>query len=196
MRDPSAATGASPVTAGIGARIMMLPQPLTYKPDEVNTPGAYVELDGPEGSLGTWLVSPLLGAPQTFSYQGHTWEITLRLKRYYRPFFLTLLKVTNDVFPGTDIPKNFSSRVHLRSDDGHDDRDVLIFMNNPLRYGGATFYQYQMNAAGRMSVFEVVRNPSWLVPYIACGMMGVGLVIQFGLTLIGFLRKRSAAGAT
>jgi hypothetical protein len=196
MRDQAAPAGAAPATAGVGARIVMMPQPLTYKPDEVNTPGAYVELAGPEGSLGTWLVSPLLGAPQTFPYQGHTWEITLRLKRYYRPFSLTLLKVTHDVYPGTDIPKNFSSRVRLRSDDGRDDREVLIFMNNPLRYGGATFYQYQMNAASHMSVLEVVRNPGWLLPYVACGMMGVGLLFQFGLTLAGFIRKRSAAAAT
>jgi hypothetical protein len=193
MRDQTAPASASPVTAGIGDRIMMLPQPLTYRTDEVNTPGAYVEIAGPDGPLGTWLVSPLLGAPQTFPFQGHTWELTLRLKRYYRPFALTLLKVTNDVYPGTDIPKNFSSRIHLRSDDGRDDREILIYMNNPLRYGGATFYQYQMNAASHMTVFEVVRNPGWLLPYVACSMMAVGLVFQFGLTLIGFLRKRSAA---
>ena len=191
MRDQPAPAGAPAATAGVGSRIMMLPQPLTYKPDELNTPGAYVEIAGPDGPLGTWLVSPLLGSNQTFPFQGHTWEITLRLKRYYRPFALTLLKVNHDVYPGTDIPKNFSSRVHLRSDDGRDDREVLIFMNNPLRYGGATFYQYQMNAASHMSVFEVVRNPGWLLPYVACGMMGFGLLIQFSLTLAGFIRKRS-----
>jgi ABC-type transport system involved in cytochrome c biogenesis permease subunit len=193
MRDAAAPAAASPATAGIGARIMMLPQPLTYRTDEVNLPGAYVELAGADGSLGTWLVSPQLGAGQSFSYQGHTWEITLRLRRYYRPYALTLLKVTNDIFPGTDIPKNFSSRVHLHSDDGHDDRDVLIYMNNPLRYRGVTYYQYQMNAASHLTVFEVVRNPSWLLPYIACGMIALGLLIQFGLSLAAFIGRRSTA---
>jgi len=195
MRDQAPAAGTAPVIAGVGARILMQAQPLTYKPEELNTPGAFVELAGPDGALGTWLVSPLLTAPQTFGYQGHTWEITLRLKRYYRPFSLTLLKVNHDVYPGTDIPKNFSSRVRLRSDDGRDDREVLIFMNNPLRYGGATFYQYQMNAASHLSVLEVVRNPGWLLPYIACAMMAVGLIIQFSFTLVGFFTKRSAAAA-
>lgn len=38
------------------------------------------------------------------------------------------------------IPKNFASRVRVRSDDGHDDRGVVIFMNNPLRYQGQTYY--------------------------------------------------------
>ncbi|HEY4301833.1 MAG TPA: cytochrome c biogenesis protein CcsA [Candidatus Didemnitutus sp.] len=189
MRDASA-SGPNPATMGIGTRVQMLPQPPTYQPDEVNMPGAYVEIAGTEGPLGTWLVSPQLGAPQTFAYQGHNWEIVLRLKRYYRPFALTLLKVRNDIYPGTDIPKNFSSRIRLKSDNGHDDRDVLIYMNNPLRYGGATFYQYQMNAAGHLSVLEVVHNPGWILPYIACGMMALGLAMQFGQTLVGFVSRR------
>jgi hypothetical protein len=193
MRNGPAPTGMTVATAGVGASIMMLPQPVTYKSDEVNTPAAYIEIAPPEGALGTWLVSPSLGAPQTFSYGNRTWELSLRLKRSYQPFSLHLLQVNHDVYPGTDIPKNFSSRVRLKSDDGKDDRDVLIFMNNPLRYGGMTFYQYQMNAASRMTVFQVVRNPGWLLPYVACIMMGVGLCIQFGITLAGFIRKRSAA---
>jgi hypothetical protein len=192
MRDASSPSP-SPATAGVGTRVAMTPLPVTYKPDEVNTPGAYVEIVAPEGSLGTWLVSPLLGAPQTFLYQGHTWQLTLRLKRFYYPFSIQLLKVTHEVYPGTEIPKNFASRVRVRSDDGKTDRETVVFMNNPLRFGGETFYQYQMNAASRMSVFQVVRNPGWLLPYVACVMMGVGLVLQFGFSLFGFIRKRTDA---
>jgi hypothetical protein len=67
-----------------------------------------------------------------------------------------------------------------------------------LRYGGYTYYQYQMDAgqaaqqAGRMptSVLQVVRNPSWLTPYIGCAMVGAGLVIQFLYHLTGFVSKR------
>ncbi|HVU18697.1 MAG TPA: cytochrome c biogenesis protein CcsA [Candidatus Didemnitutus sp.] len=195
MRDASA-TGPNPATMGIGTRVELVPQPLTYRTDEANMPGAFVEIAGTEGSLGTWLVSPQLGAPQTFAYQGHNWELVLRLHRTYRPFSLTLLKVHNDIYAGTDIPKDFSSRVRLKSDDGHDNREVLIYMNNPLRYRGVTFYQYQMNAAGHLSVFEVVHNPGWLLPYIACSMMALGLAIQFGISLVGFTARRSGkAGA-
>jgi len=176
---------------GMGSRVALIPLPVTYKPDENNHPGALVELTGPEGPLGTWLVSPMLGAPQTFSVQGHTWEIALRLKRYYQPFSIHLIKVTHDVYPGTEIPKNFASRVRVRSDDGKEDRETTIYMNNPLRFGGMTFYQYQMNAANQMSAFQVVRNPGWLLPYIACIMMGLGLIIQFSITLFGFIDKRS-----
>jgi hypothetical protein len=69
-------------------------------------------------------------------------------------------------------------------------------MNNPLRYAGQTYYQYQMSAPQAQtgeSVLEVVRNPSWRLPYIACVLVALGLVIQFGIHLFGFARRRAAA---
>ena len=77
-------------------------------------------------------------------------------------------------------------------------REVEISMNHPLRYGGYTYYQYQM-AAGEMvertgqkasSTLQVVRNPSWLTPYVGCAMVGLGLVVQFLYHLVGFVSKR------
>ena len=195
MREPATGAGAPAATSGIGARVLMLPAPMTYKPDERNMPGAFLEITGPAGPLGTWIVSPQIDMPQTFALDGRTWEIALRFQRYYRPFAITLLKFSHDKYPGTEIPKNFSSRVRVKSDDGKDDREVLIFMNNPLRYGGLTFYQAGFENNDRVTILQVVRNPGWLLPYIACIMMGTGLVIQFGLTLAGFIRKRSAAPA-
>lgn len=193
MGSPDTRPGAPVATQGVGARVQVLPLPLTYKPDEINQPAAFVEIITTEGTLGTWVVSPMVGMPQTFAYQGRTWELALRLKRHYLPFSLNLLQVTHDKYPGTEIPKNFASRVRLKDTAGHEDREVVIFMNNPLRHGGQTFYQYQMNAAGKMSAFQVVSNPGWLMPYIACIMMGVGLTLQFCISLAGFIRKRSAA---
>ena len=55
-------------------------------------------------------------------------------------------------------------------------------MNTPLRHEGKTFYQYQMNKAADYTVFQVVRNPSWLVPYIACILVSIGLLWQFSFT--------------
>jgi hypothetical protein len=85
--------------------------------------------------------------------------------------------------------------VRLKSDDGKEDREVLIFMNNPLRYGGLTFYQAGFEQGDRTTILQVVRNPGWLIPYIACIMMGTGLVVQFAITLAGFIRKRSKTTA-
>ncbi len=195
MGAPSGRPDAPVATQGIGPRVQVLPLPLTYKPDEINLPAAFVEIITTEGTLGTWVVSPMITAPQVFNYQGRNWEVALRLKRHYLPYSLSLLQVTHEKYPGTEIPKNFASRVRLRDDASHEDREVVIFMNNPLRHGGQTFYQYQMNAAGKMSAFQVVSNPGWLMPYIACILMGVGLTFQFCLSLAGFIRKRSAAAA-
>ena len=192
MRSQAPNAPPSPATMDIGPQLAVTPQPITYKQDERNMPTACVELIGPEGSLGIWLVSPWIEQSQAFDYAGRTWQLVMRSKRYYTPYAMTLLQLKNDVYPGTDIPKNFSSQVRIH-DEVKGDRDVLIYMNNPLRYGGLTYYQYQMNKANGLSVLQVVRNPSWRLPYLACLLVALGLVIQFGLHLIGFIRKRSAA---
>ncbi len=184
----------SPATAGLGPQLMAAPQPITHRDDERNLPTAFVELAGSDGSLGVFLVSTHLVRQQTFEHAGRKWKIALRIRRIYYPFSLTLNELRHDVYPGTDIPKNFSSRVQLKTPDGREDREVLIFMNNPLRYGGQTFYQYQMDRSSGFTVFQVVRNPSWLVPYIACSLMTLGLLIQFSIHLVGFVRRRAAAG--
>ena len=163
---------------------------MTYKQDETNVPTAYVELIATDASLGTFLVSTGLTEPQTFDYAGKTWKISLRSKRIYRPFSLTLQKFSHDRYAGTDIPKNFSSRIHLNTPDGRDDRDVVIYMNNPLRYAGLTFYQAGFANNDRTTVLQVVRNPSWLLPYVACSVMSAGLLIQFGIHLLGFFSRR------
>jgi ResB-like family len=197
MRTDAPNAPPSLATQGFGARILATPLPITYKPDERNLPTAFIELVGPEGSLGTWLVSPQLPMPQRFDYGGKTWKIALRFERSYKPFSLTLLKFTHDIYAGTDIPKNFSSRIRLTTPDGQNDREVLIYMNNPLRYAGLTFYQASFEKDNdKVTILQVVRNPSWLLPYVACALMGLGLVVQFGLHLIGFIGKRRPAPAT
>ena len=182
----------SAATQGVGPQILATLKPLTFKADERNLPAAYVELAGPEGPVGTWLVSPQL-EPQRFDYGGRSWKIALRFARHYAPYTLTLLKFSHDRYPGTEIPLNFSSRLRLTTPDGRDDREVLIYMNNPLRYAGLTFYQAGFENNDRTTVLQVVRNPSWQLPYIACGVMALGLVWQFGLHLVGFVGRRRRA---
>jgi len=194
MRGPMLGTEAPGIaTQGVGPQVIATVKPLTYKEDERNIPSAYIELVGAEGSLGTWLVSPALEEPQTFTAAGRTWKMDLRFARHYRPFSLTLLKFSHDRYAGTDIPKNFSSRIRLTTPDGRDDREVLIYMNNPLRYAGLTFYQAGFENNDSTTVLQVVRNPSWLIPYIACGVITLGLLLQFGIHLAGFFTKRRAA---
>ena len=194
MRAGDAAAAAGPqATAGMGDHVTASPQPVTHKPDERNIPSAILELIGTEGSLGTYLVSGHFPTLQALTYAGRTWKIGLRVQRAYQPFSLTLLKFSHDTYAGTDIPKNFSSRLRLATPGGRDDREVLVYMNNPLRYAGLTFYQAGFENNDRTTILQVVRNPSWLVPYIACGLMTLGLIFQFGLHLFGFVRKPAVA---
>jgi hypothetical protein len=69
VRMRSQVPGAPPsmATMGDGADMVAEPAPVTYKEDENNWPTGYVELTGPEGSLGVWLVSTMLEEPQAFS---------------------------------------------------------------------------------------------------------------------------------
>ena len=175
-----------------GEHLTASPAPITYKQNERNIPIAQVELIGPDGSLGTWNVTAHPAVmPHRFDYAGRPYSIALRFTRDYKPFALTLLKFSHDRYAGTEIPKNFSSNIRLQTPGGTDDREVLIYMNNPLRYSGYTFYQasYDENDP-TVTILQVVRNPSWLIPYIACSMMTFGLLLQFGIHLFAFLGKR------
>ena len=181
------------VGQGVGASGLFLrPRPVEASSDTRNTPAARIELVGDQGSLGTWILSSQLAAPQGFDLGGRHYEMALRVKRHYKPYTLTLLDLRHDVYKGTDIPRNFSSMVRLQNPSTGEDREVLIYMNNPLRYQGDTFYQYQMNKASDLSVLQVVRNPSWLTPYLACVLVGLGLTVQFLTHLFGFIKRRSA----
>ena len=51
-------------------------------------------------------------------------------------------------------------------------------MNEPLRYAGYTFFQSSFTDDEKTSVFQVVKNPSWLIPYISSAIIVVGLFVQ------------------
>jgi len=192
MLDQVPSTPASIATQDIGTRIKNIPLPLTYKPNERNLAAAYIELIGPQGSLGTWLVSTQLIKKQTLEVAGRTYSLGLRFSRHYKPYSIKLLDFTHDVYAGTDIPKNFSSRINLNTPDGVEDREILIYMNHPLRHEGLTFYQAGFDNNDRTSILQVVRNPSWLLPYISCTLMGIGLLVQFLISLFRFSKRRRA----
>ena len=184
-------------TQGPGAMIAVEAVPPTTAQDERDVPAAAIEIQPKDGSasLGTWLVSDALGAPQTFSCAGHNFRIAMRTARYYKPYSVTLQKFTHERYAGTEIPKNFASKVTLIDPERNVNRDVLIYMNHPLRYRGETFYQAGFQQDDRATILQVVHNPSFLAPYVACVIVAAGLLVQFGFHLVGFARKRRAATA-
>ncbi len=184
---------ASLATAGVGADVKVVAQPVVVSDNEMNQTSVFVEPVLKGQSFGTWLVSPGLAAPQTFVDEGQTYAMAMQHRRYYLPYSITLKDFRHDVYAGTDIPKNFSSLVHISHPAKNEERDVLIYMNQPLRYEGRTFYQASYGKEGKLSILQVVQNPGWTLPYISCGIITLGLLLHFGLTLRRSLQQRRAA---
>ncbi len=228
FRAPMMQNGPPLATNGVATDFDFHPAPEEKTMDRKNVPTALIEIIGTGGSLGNWVVSDWtaddamireleesytqeklgadmvkniitrLVAPQTVFVGGKKYTFALRPERIYHPFSLTLLQTTHDIYPGTDIPKNFQSRVQLKNPQTGENREVAISMNHPLRYAGLTFYQYQMDASdvaqqaglAPLSALQVVRNPAWLTPYLGCALVAAGLVTQFMFHLVGFISKR------
>lgn len=175
--------------------IVVTPQAETYAEDDINTATAYVEVFNGEDSLGIWLVSNVIDErfpPQIVQSGDQSWEIALRFTRQYYPFEIELIDFSHDKYPGTEIPFNYSSEVMVHHmEDSTKSQKALIYMNHPLRYEGHTFYQASFANQDKTSIFQVVRNPGWLLPYISVLLMGLGMCVQFGMHFFKFLGKRS-----
>ena len=185
------------VSQGLGSGLHLLPLKPTVSMEQRNIPSAIVEVVTPQGPLGTWLVSSQTARKQQFAYQNKTYELGMRFKRYYKPFNLTLLKFAHDRYRGTDIPKNFASRVQIQKASTGENREVEISMNKPLRYNGETYYQagfdeHNDEREHKITILQVVHNPSWLTPYFSCVLVAFGMIVQFAAHLIGFAKRRSA----
>ncbi|MSU63741.1 MAG: ResB protein required for cytochrome C biosynthesis [Pedosphaera sp.] len=214
VADPNALRG----THGVGTRLTFAPLSKTAKMDEANFPAAQIEIVTDKGVDSTWMVSNwlsipgaarmiqrqfgtmlgnLMDKPQEFSVAGRTFQLAMRPTRHYKPYSISLGDFNHDRYKGTDIPKNFSSLVKVRNPSTgpvQEEREVLIYMNKPLRYGGETYYQGSFEPGDTVSILQVVRNPVWLTPYISCIVVALGLIIQFMIHLVGFARKSSGGG--
>lgn len=166
-----------------------------FDQNDRNLPAALIKVSKGGKELGKWLVTCSSDFQQSLEVDGETWKIILRPQRNYLDFNLSLVDLKWEKYQGTEIPKNFQSRVIVEDED--ESRMVDIYMNNPLRQGGQTFYQYQMNqnqlGATAQTVLQVVKNPSWLTAYIGCLIVAAGLIYQFLYHLVGFARKRRKA---
>jgi len=200
-------------TAGVNrgviqsANLEIRPKPEDFSSEGMNFGYVVFELLEGAESLGTWAaishpagnhwwaqINPKMGdlAFQPIRMKGRLWGATLRPEREYLPYSIGLLGIANEFYQGTDIPFNFESEIVLNMEK-NESRRALVYMNTPLRHEGKTFYQYQMNKSADYTVFQVVRNPSWLVPYIACILVSIGLLWQFSFHLVRFLNKNSGA---
>lgn len=125
-----------------------------------------------------------------FDLDGKTYTIEFRRLREYKPYTIHLKEFHHDVFIGTDKPRNFSSQVQLVDPEHGADRETKIWMNHPLRHRGETLYQSGYFPDDRGTILQVVRNPAWLLPYLSCSLVSLGMIFHFGQHLLGFLQRK------
>jgi hypothetical protein len=182
------------VTGGSMAGGFVTPGARVTDSNHRDVPAAVVEAIGAKGSLGTWLLWTAISGRDGFVVDGKECKLGFQFKRYYEPYRIGLMEFHHDKYAGTPIPKNFSSRLRVMNPSKNEDREITIKMNAPLRYAGTTYYQGGFDERDpHVSILQVVSNPGWLTPYLACILVGTGLVVQFLTHLIGFIQKRAGA---
>jgi ResB-like family len=127
---------------------------------------------------GTW---PLIKGTRQFG----SCEISLRRKRTYQPYSITLNSFNYEIHPGSNIPKSFSSDITISDEETNTQRQVQISMNSPLHYKGKTFYQENYANEGETSVLHVVENRWKSLPYVSIMIIAIGLT----LNIFNVLRK-------
>ena len=121
--------------------------------------------------------------PTQIQKDGITLNFKLRPQRLKLPVKIELVDVVQQVYEGTQIAKNYESNVILHQNDS--ERKIRIFMNHPLSVESFTFYQssYGKGMDGReTTTLSVVKNTGKFLPYIACIITGLGMLIHFMLT--------------
>jgi ABC-type transport system involved in cytochrome c biogenesis permease subunit len=165
----------------------------------VDMSAAYVKfIDKQNGaSLGTYLLSlyPMFDDQQVRAGDKN-YNVALRFKRDYKPYALHLDDVRFDKYMGTNTARNYSSDVRLIDPSRKVDRHVKIWMNNPLRYAGETFYQSSFNvdpmSRKEQTGLQVVANTGWMIPYVGCMIVVFGMLAQFGVSLLRFIKREMA----
>jgi len=182
---------------GVGAGAVAIEEPEVsgIEGQTVDAPSAYVSLFRDDEFLGTYLLSLWIEEPQRVEVDGKAYDLSLRFRRDYKDYRIELGDFRFDRYTGTEIAKNYSSRVRIVDPAEGVDREVLIYMNHPLYYRGETFYQSSFSPDERGTVLQVVRNPGWTVPYVAVTLGALGMLIHFGMLLRRFLRRRRDAEA-
>jgi hypothetical protein len=214
---PTADHGGRPVLDGA----FLMPVPAESMPEKVEErfPGCYARLvEKKTGAVHEAMLwsrenPPLFqnSAPWQFEVDGRRFGLILRRRVFDLPFTVRLDDFSKTDHPGTDNPRDYSSRVTVL--DEHGARPVHIFMNNPLRKDGLVFYQSSWGPPPEMqrrmdpsqpvrywSQFEVADNPSDQWPKWACYVIAFGLVVHFSSKLRGYIRAQlrnrvSARGA-
>jgi len=188
-------------TAGIGKTSVLVPIEASTgveSDSNVDMPGAYVRLTKRDGGeeIGIYLVAVHLSEQdksETIEVGDKKYGLSLRFRRDYKPYTVELKDVDGTNYLGTSTARNYSSDIRIVDESRGKDFEHHVWMNNPLRYAGETFYQSGYTQAGgrEYTTLQLVTNSGWMIPYVACMIVAVGMLFQFSVTLLRFLDRRS-----
>lgn len=206
----------NPATTGIGkswkAEYKAPEGGVSSKP---NVSSGYVEvLDKSSGKpLGIYLVTQFLNdqgqlfmdanADQMDAIEvgGKSYQLQMRYRREYKPYEITLTDVKRINYSASETPRDYSSYVTIRDIATDKSQPGRIWMNNPVRYQGETFYQSEYQTielpngnTTEMTGLQVVENAGWLIPYVSCVLAFWGMLAHFGGTFLRFADRYDRLG--
>lgn len=148
------------------------------KKQEENVKALLVRLEKNGQSEEAWLTDRAMSGFRLAAVTGRIGKQTVGL-----PFKMTLDRFKMDMVPRTNEPASYESFVKI---DGATE-PVHIFMNNPYKAAGYTFYQssyYQGEDGQYNSVLSVNKDPGRWLKYLGSALLVFGLVLHF-LTIYG-----------
>ncbi len=121
------------------------------------------------------------------------WRLQLRFRREYKPYEVKLNDVRRINYSASETPRDYSSFVTFTDESTGAEQPGRIWMNNPVRYRGETFFQSNYSkvqladgSISEMTGLQVVENAGWLIPYVACVLAFWGMLAHFGGTFVRF----------
>ncbi|RAP31652.1 hypothetical protein DID78_00695 [Candidatus Marinamargulisbacteria bacterium SCGC AG-343-D04] len=181
------------ISKGVGTGLTITSIPEFTQDDKKNNEGAIISIHHENKDYGRYVVALDIDGYQEIHINNTIYYIQVRPRRVYFPFMMTLKTFTQELYPGSNIPKAYSSLVSIRDFKMGSERDVLIYMNHPYRQDNLTFFQASFGKEEPSSILQVVRNPLWLIPYISCIIISLGLLLHFSIYLLAFLKRRKNA---
>lgn len=142
-------------------------------------PAIHLIAEGEKEKIGFWL---LHGESQTLNLDGKKVSIAYGNATIPLPFTIQLEKFTVGRDPGTNNPASFTSNVILDQSGVFLHKKTSIYMNNPLKWGGYTFYQssYQeIPGQPTVSILSVGKDPGRSVKYAGSILLIAGIIIMY-----------------
>ncbi len=142
-----------------------------------------VKVDAGDESHEVWLkrADPEYGYQQINTAQGPL-AIAFGYETMPLGFSLKLVKFRHEMNPGMMGDASFASSVRVIDKARNIDKPADIAMNQPLDYGGFSFYQssYNTSASGKqISILTAASDPGRFLKYLGCLMTALGVFVVF-----------------